>query len=319
MRKVNKKISVLVIALILLIGIGYAAITTTLTITGNSKISGDSSNFQNNVFFYSANLTSTGLRSEDSTAAQPKLNGNTMKFTVPATSALKVVGDKIEVNYTIRNESNYNAIIAVPTVESTATDFLDYFTVTHSRSGNLELGVNTTSDSQKLTLTLKKTYADTTAKQFSFTVKINATAEQATTNGANNNNGLVLMRYAHGMPDDNSPTDFHEVITQTGYNVFLQKNGNELSTCIYRNNNLFCITNNDYQTSKSKLMQEFGSENCYTDDDPDSDSSSANCDDDSFYCSAYSDGDVYCRDLAEDRICYVSSDGYAECHEPYPM
>ena len=86
-----------------MIGIGYAAITTTLTITGNTGISGDSSNFQNNVYFYSADLTSTGLRTEDTTAAQPKLNGNTMKFTVPNTSPLKNIGDKIMQKISIQN------------------------------------------------------------------------------------------------------------------------------------------------------------------------------------------------------------------------
>ena len=73
-------------------------------------------------------------------------------------------GEKLDITYNstiiddveIVNESNYKALVAVPTVESTASDFLDYFTVTHSRTDNLNLGVNTTSESQKLTLTLNK-------------------------------------------------------------------------------------------------------------------------------------------------------------------
>lgn len=191
MRRVNKRISILVIAMFLMLGIGYAAISTTLTITGNAGIRGDSNNFQNNVFFYNADLSSNAISSSDLDAAKPKINGREMSFSVPSSSPLKNIGDKIVVTYTIKNESNYNAIIAVPTVTSSSSDFLDYFTVTHSRTGNLNLGINQVSSFQTLTLTLKKTYADTLAKQFDFTVSIIATADSGTIKGANNNNGVV--------------------------------------------------------------------------------------------------------------------------------
>ena len=53
----------------------------------------------------------------------------------------------------------------------------------------------------------------------------------------------LLPRYAFGTPTDSSPTDFKEVIASSDSNVFVRKIGSQLSVCLYRNEQLFCLKN----------------------------------------------------------------------------
>lgn len=123
-----------------------------------------------------------------------------------------------------------------------------------------------------------------------------------------------LTTYALGTPTINSPVDFQEVIASSGSNVFVKKQGSQLSVCLYYNNRLFCMKNGteNWETNKAMLnTTTFPGTTCPS---PTS-SSSASCYDDSFECEAYTNGDVYCYDPHAGLFCGVRADGRVECNK----
>ena len=124
-----------------------------------------------------------------------------------------------------------------------------------------------------------------------------------------------LTTYAFGTPTINSPVDFQEVIASSGSNVFIKKQGSQLSVCLYYNNRLFCMKNGteNWETNKAMLnTTTFPGTTCPS---PTS-SSSASCYDDSFSCEAYSNGAVCCYDNDAGLFCGVHADGRIECNTP---
>ena len=119
-----------------------------------------------------------------------------------------------------------------------------------------------------------------------------------------------LTTYAFGTPTINSPVDFQEVIASSGSNVFVKKQGSQLSVCLYYNNRLFCMKNGteNWETNKAMLnTTTFPGTNC-------SESSSrTSCTDTSIDCSAYSSGHVDCSDYDASVYCYVYADGQVGC------
>lgn len=168
--KKNNLIKISVLVAIILVGVAYAAITSTLTVSGSSSINGDSTNFTNNVIFASASA-STG-----STATIDSSDKHIITFT---TSELKAVGDTATLTYTIKNESNYGASISAVTCTSSDTSFATYVTATPSRSTTLALAKGATSASETVTIRMIKTYAQTSVKSMTFTCSMTATATGA--------------------------------------------------------------------------------------------------------------------------------------------
>ncbi len=119
-----------------------------------------------------------------------------------------------------------------------------------------------------------------------------------------------LTTYAFGTPTINSPVDFQEVIASSGSNVFVKKQGSQLSVCLYYNNRLFCMKNGteNWETNKAMLNETtFSGATCSAS------SSYARCYDDSFNCVARSNGGVNCNDLDAGLYCRVYADGRVEC------
>lgn len=117
-------------------------------------------------------------------------------------------------------------------------------------------------------------------------------------------------RYELGTPTPSSPTDFKKVISSSGSNIFAKKQGNQLSVCLYYNNNLFCMKNGEKNWEKNKAMLN-------TETFPDgctAYSSYSYCDFDQFTCGAYSDGKVYCNDDNLGHYCEVNKDGEVLCN-----
>ena len=168
--KKNNLIKISVLVAIILVGVAYAAITSTLTVSGSSSIKGDSTNFTNNVIFASASA-STG-----STATIDSSDKHIITFT---TAELKAVGDTARLTYTIKNESNYGASISAVTCTSSDTSFATYVTATPSRSTTLALAKGATSASETVTIRMIKTYAQTNVKSMTFTCSMTATATDA--------------------------------------------------------------------------------------------------------------------------------------------
>ncbi len=119
-----------------------------------------------------------------------------------------------------------------------------------------------------------------------------------------------LTTYAFGTPTINSPVDFEEVIASSGSNVFVKKQGSQLSVCLYYNNRLFCMKNGteNWETNKAMLnTTTFPGATC------DISSSFAHCFDDSFHYDVRSDGSISCRDEVTNLYCYLSAESTVNC------
>ena len=108
----NRKIVVVAFLLVavMLLGIGYAALTDTLTIIGNAHIDIDTANktFDERVYFSAAEATSsTGT---GTTADVASFSADDATFTA---NKLAIVGEKSVFTFTITNDSNVDAEISV--------------------------------------------------------------------------------------------------------------------------------------------------------------------------------------------------------------
>ena len=168
--KITKKGILLVV---LFLTIGFAAITTTLTITGTITIKPNNENFEKNVVFTTA-TTSQGTATVAS-------DGKSFTFT---TNEFKTIGDSATVSFTIANNSNYKAVLGSTPVTCQGTGanaslFEGYIKV----ATNTELAgatINRTGTVQgTLTASMKKSYTGD-ATNVTYTCTMAVTAEEAT-------------------------------------------------------------------------------------------------------------------------------------------
>lgn len=108
----NRKTVVVAFLLVavMLLGVGYAALTDTLTIIGNAHVDIDTANktFDERVYFSAAEETrSTGT---GTTADVASYTADDATYTV---NKLAVVGEESEFTFTITNDSNVDATISV--------------------------------------------------------------------------------------------------------------------------------------------------------------------------------------------------------------
>ena len=107
------------------------------------------------------------------------------------------------------------------------------------------------------------------------------------------NNGImseiqqVTAYYAFSMTTTESSTNYQDVITESGSNVFVKLEEEQLSLCIYENDGLECFKNGNYEEESVHLQNVFGADSCSTDD-------YVICNDDNFSITAHSDGSVSC-------------------------
>ncbi len=142
------------------------------------------------------------------------------------------------------------------------------------------------------------------------TSKASSTNVQDALDELYNNTFFSEPRYDFGTPNASSSTDFKEVIASSDSNVFVRKIGSQLSVCLYRNEQLFCLKNGveNWGTNQKILTAAtFPEAAC------DTSSSSASCYDASFLCNARSDGYVYCNVSDADLSCRVLADGSVDC------
>lgn len=168
MKKQNIKL--LVFMAILLIGVGYAAISTTLTITGSASIQGDPTNFSSKIAFASASLVDV-----DGAAGTASYDGRNLTFT---TKTFTNLTQEATLTYTIKNESNYNVTIAAPTCSVTDSNLAQYITITAPTS-EVALNKNSTTDTQTIKVKMAKTYAEETLQEVTINCTFNASASDA--------------------------------------------------------------------------------------------------------------------------------------------
>lgn len=160
-RKLGKLSLVLTV---LLIGLGYAAVSTTLSVNGTATIG--PSDFD--VVFDAESLSGTNTPIKNVSS-----DGRTLTF---ETSTLKDIGDTATVTYKIKNNSQYGAAVDAVTCSSVDSDY-SYLQIITPTETTVEK--NGTSSDQTITVKLTKSYAEETAKSITFTCTMDATATAA--------------------------------------------------------------------------------------------------------------------------------------------
>ena len=107
-----------IIVTILLLSVGFAAITTTLYINGTAKIKPNDDNFKDNVVFDDDVTYSFGTNGSVSVSD----DGKTITF---QTVELKDIGDTAVANFRIANKSQYDAVLGNPAIVCTQTGTTD--------------------------------------------------------------------------------------------------------------------------------------------------------------------------------------------------
>ena len=282
-----KKKGSIVIA-ILLLAVGFAAISTTLIINGSTKVSENADDFS--VIFTSASL--------DGTDVYASVIDNTKKVITFETSDLKTLNQTSVLTYEVtNNSSNYDAEVTVNCKVKDGT-IAKYTSIKNELEGNATKVLAKNSVNGTLTVTLNKTATKEVKEQYVCELTFNA-VERDTLGSSE-----PTYYYAFGTPTTASATDY----TKVRKNVFVRLGSDDSKAVCINDKGLFCIKPNDYDNSVLALKNHFGESKC-------SDiSSTFNCYSGALACYAHSNGNVHCTDDSAHVRCTVSSDGTVDCH-----
>ena len=281
-----KKKSMLIVT-ILLMAIGFAAISTTLIINGNAKVSENNEDFS--VIFTAASIDGNDVYT---TAVD-----ETKKTITFETSELKTLNQTSILTYEVtNNSSNYDAEVTVTCVPKEGTT-AKYTSIKNKLGNDATVVKAKSSVNGTLTVTLDKVATESVTEEY--TCKLEFNAVERDTLGSSE----PTYYYAFGTPTTSSATDY----TTLGKNVFVRLGANDSKAVCINDNGLFCIKPNDYDNSVIALKNHFGESACGVT------SSDFNCYSDAFYCTASSAGDVDCLDSSADDDCSVDSDGAVYC------
>ena len=158
-----KKKSAIIIAIILM-SIGFAAISTTLIINGNAKVSENSEDFS--VIFTAASLDGKDVYS---TAVD-----ETKKIITFTTSELKTLNQTSKLTYEVtNNSSNYDANVSVTCVPKEET-IVKYTSIKNKLENNATIIKSKTSLSGTLTVTLDKLATESVTEEYTCKLEFNA-------------------------------------------------------------------------------------------------------------------------------------------------
>ena len=281
-----KKKSMLILA-ILLMSIGFAAISTTLIINGNAKISENNEDF-------SVIFTAASIDGKDVYTTAVDETKKTITFT---TSELKTLNQTSILTYEVtNNSSNYDANVSVTCVPKEGTT-AKYTSIKNKLENDATVVKAKESLNGTLTITLDKVATESVTEEY--TCKLEFNAVERDTLGVTK----PTYYYAFGTPTTASATDY----TTLGKNVFVRLGSDDSKAACINDNGLFCIKTNDYDNSVLALKNHFGKSAC-------SDSGSHfDCYSDAFRCYASSTGAVDCGDDSTTERCTVNSDGTVNC------
>ena len=163
----------------LLLGVGYAALTDTLTISGQANVGTGKAEeeLNNDIFFYSATATSTSGTSDLADTASVLADKDRASFTV---NSLALGGETATFTFVVHNTGNHEATLSTPTVTirdliadgtDVDTDSDNVFTVTTSwDDATLEAATNSGSTPGAATLTVTVTlYEEGTNPEYAIT------------------------------------------------------------------------------------------------------------------------------------------------------
>ena len=166
----NRKglISIMLVA-VLLLGIGYAALTDTLDITGSADVNQSAAEeaFNEDIYFSAAVANETG-----NTASVNADNNDKASFTA---ATLKGKGDKVTFTFTIKNDGDVDATVTPKLNATLGNTNPEYFSLTSDWDGEAKVLAAQSSITYTLTVELLKTPTETVAG--SFLVELTAVAD----------------------------------------------------------------------------------------------------------------------------------------------
>ncbi len=174
----NRKTVVVAFLLVavMLLGVGYAALTDTLTIIGNAHIDIGTANntFDEKIYFSAAEATST-----TGTGTQADVASYTADDATFTANKLAVKDEKSVFTFTITNDSNVNALISVADtklsgVANPSNSNTDKFTVEYSYPQGMEIASNGGTITVVVTVTVKEPV--TVATSATFGIELTATS-----------------------------------------------------------------------------------------------------------------------------------------------
>ncbi|MBD9115445.1 hypothetical protein EGP95_06700 [bacterium] len=158
-----KKKSMLIVAIILM-SIGFAAISTTLVINGNAKVSENNEDFS--VIFTAASIDGNDVYS---TAVD-----DTKKIITFTTSELKTLNQTSILTYEVTNNSSqYDAEVSVTCVQKEETT-VKYTSIKNELANNATVVKAKTSLNGTLTVTLDKTATESVTEEYTCKLEFNA-------------------------------------------------------------------------------------------------------------------------------------------------
>ena len=284
-----KKKSMLIVAIILM-SIGFAAISTTLILNGNANVSENNEDFS--VIFTAASIDGNDVYT---TAVD-----ETKKIITFATSELKTLNQTSILTYEVtNNSSNYDAKVTVTCVPKTGTT-AKYTSIKNKLENDATVIKAKSSVNGTLTVTLDKVAIESVIEEYTCKLEFNAVERDTLASSG--------QYYAYGTPTTASATDY----TTLGKNVFVRLGTDGSRSVCINDNGLFCIKINDYDNSVLALTNHFGNSAC-----TDLDSSFGRffqCESEAFECTAYSSsGIVNCQSASAGENCTVSSSGTVAC------
>ena len=186
MKNKNKKKTSMkmgIIVAILLLAVGFAAVSTVLVINGTIKITPDTQNFEEKVIFSEAKASKTGGTGEDEPSAKIEEEGKKITFT---TQVMKDIGETSVLTYKVKNNSQYKANIKDISCKQTGTTEQEndnHISIVASDGIKTTLAPQTESSEQTVTVTMIKSFVgntDADQKTVTFECTIQADAEEAT-------------------------------------------------------------------------------------------------------------------------------------------
>ena len=287
----KKKASIVVA--ILLLAVGFAAISTTLIINGSAKVGENTDDFS--VIFTKATL--------DGQDVYANVIDDTKKVITFQTNDLKTLNQTSVLNYEVTNNSaNYDAEVQVncKTKENTTAK---YTSIKNELDGNATVIKAKETLNGTLTVTLNKTATEEVREEYVCELTFNAVERDTLGVTKPTFVAWVPTYFAYGTPTIASTTDY----TTLGKKVFAALDTTGAKGVCINDNGLFCIKSNDYDNSVLALKNHFGESVCSPSD------SGFPCDSDAFSCDASSNGTVYCSDRSTYEFCTVYSDGTVRC------
>ena len=276
-----------IVVAILLLAVGFAAISTTLIINGSAKVSENADDFS--VIFTKATL--------DGADVYANVIDDTKKVITFETSDLKTLNQTSVLSYEVTNNSaNYDAEVTVNCKLKDNTE-AKYTSIKNELDGNATVIKAKETLNGTLTVTLNKTATEEVREEYVCELTLNA-VERDTLGSSG-----PTYYYAFGTPTTASATDY----TTLGKNVFVRLGANDSKAVCINDNGLFCIKPNDYDNSVLALKNHFGESACSVA------GSNFSCYSGAFICNATSNGYVDCNDNSTSENCYVYSSGAVAC------